>query len=120
EVFVQSTAGVGIGIDDQAYVAAGARILPQAREVFEAAELIVKVKEPQLAECQMLGARQTLFTYLHLAADPKQAQALIDSGVTAISYETVTASDGSLPLLTPMREVAGRMSVQVGATYLQK
>jgi alanine dehydrogenase len=80
----------------------------------------VKVKEPQLAECRMLRSGQTLFTYLHLAADKEQADALISSGSTAIAYETVTASDGSLPLLTPMSEVAGRMSVQVGANCLQK
>ena len=88
--------------------------------MFAAAELIVKVKEPQLAECKMLRAGQVLFTYLHLAADKAQAEALIASGATAIAYETVTAADGSLPLLTPMSEVAGRMSVQVGANCLQK
>ncbi len=84
------------------------------------AELIVKVKEPQLAECKMLRTGQILFTYLHLAADKAQAEALLASGATAIAYETVTAADGSLPLLTPMSEVAGRMSVQVGANCLQK
>lgn len=120
EVCVQAGAGAGIGVDDAAYVAAGAHILPQARDVFEKAELVVKVKEPQLAECQMLRRGQTLFTYLHLAADRKQAEALMASGATAIAYETVTARDGSLPLLTPMSEVAGRMSVQVGAASLQK
>src|SRR6202034_422071 len=82
--------------------------------------LVVKVKEPQLAECKQLRSGQTLFTYLHLAADPEQARALLASGTTAIAYETVTAPDGSLPLLTPMSEVAGRMSVQVGANSLQK
>ncbi len=91
-----------------------------AKEVFDGAELVAKVKEPQLAECQMLRPGQTLFTYLHLAADPAQANALMKSGATAIAYETVTAVNGSLPLLTPMSEVAGRMSVQVGATTLQK
>ena len=98
----------------------GARIVPTAAEVFAAAELVVKVKEPQLAECAMLRPGQLLFTYLHLAADRPQAEALMRSGAHAIAYETVTARDGSLPLLTPMSEVAGRMSVQVGATCLQK
>jgi alanine dehydrogenase len=120
EVLVQSTAGAGIGFDDAAYQAAGARIVSQAADVFAAADLIVKVKEPQLAECRMLRRGQTLFTYLHLAADAAQAKALMSSGATAIAYETVTSPDGSLPLLTPMSEVAGRMSVQVGAVSLQK
>jgi alanine dehydrogenase len=120
EVFVQAGAGLGIGVDDAAYVRAGATILPTAAEVFTRADLIVKVKEPQPAECRMLRKGQVLFTYLHLAADKEQAQALVASGATAIAYETVTAADGSLPLLTPMSEVAGRMSVQVGATFLQK
>jgi alanine dehydrogenase len=120
EVFVQSTAGAGIGVDDAAYQAVGAKIVGTAAEVFATADLIVKVKEPQLAECKMLRRGQTLFTYLHLAADPEQAKALMASGATAIAYETVTAPDGSLPLLTPMSEVAGRMSIQVGAASLQK
>jgi alanine dehydrogenase len=120
EVLIQSTAGAGIGLADSAYQAAGATIVPTAADVFKAADLVVKVKEPQLAECQMLRRGQVLFTYLHLAADLEQAKALMASGATAIAYETVTASDGSLPLLTPMSEVAGRMSVQVGAASLQK
>ena len=120
EVFMQSQAGVGIGIEDSAYVAAGARILPDAKAVFDAAEMIVKVKEPQPVECGMLRKGQVLFTYLHLAADAKQAEGLVKSGCTAIAYETVVGRDGSLPLLTPMSEVAGRMSIQVGATALQK
>jgi len=120
QLTVQSGAGAGIGISDDAYRAAGAGIVPDARSVFDAAEMIVKVKEPQLPECAMLRRGQLLFTYLHLAADAAQAQALVQSGVTAIAYETVTAPDGSLPLLTPMSEVAGRMSIQVGATALQK
>ena len=120
EVIVETCAGEGIGCTDADYIAAGASIVKQAADVFDAAELIVKVKEPQLAECRMLKPGQVLFTYLHLAADPAQAAALCDSGATAIAYETVTAADGSLPLLTPMSEVAGRMSVQVGATCLQK
>lgn len=120
QVFVQSSAGAGIGVDDAAYTAAGAKILATAKEVFDGADLVVKVKEPQLAECKMLRPGQILFTYLHLAADAEQAKALMASGCTAIAYETVTANDGSLPLLTPMSEVAGRMSVQVGASSLQK
>lgn len=120
EVFVECSAGAGIGLDDAAYEAAGAKLAASAAEVFSTAELIVKVKEPQLAECRMLKRGQTLFTYLHLAADAAQAKALMVSGATAIAYETVTAADGSLPLLTPMSEVAGRMSVQVGAASLQK
>lgn len=120
EVCMQTQAGAGIGIDDDAYVAAGARILPDARAVFDTAELVIKVKEPQLPECEMLREGQLLFTYLHLAADPMQAEGLVRSGCTAVAYETVTAPDGSLPLLTPMSEVAGRMSIQVGATALQK
>jgi alanine dehydrogenase len=120
QVLVQSGAGAGIGFEDADYEAAGAKIAAQATDVFGAADLIVKVKEPQLAECKMLGTGQVLFTYLHLAADKAQAEALLASGATAIAYETVTAPDGSLPLLTPMSEVAGRMSVQVGANCLQK
>jgi alanine dehydrogenase len=120
QVLVQSGAGAGIGFDDSDYQAAGAKIAAQAADVFSGSELIVKVKEPQLAECKMLRTGQTLFTYLHLAADKAQAEALLASGATAIAYETVTAADGSLPLLTPMSEVAGRMSVQVGANCLQK
>ena len=120
EVAIESKAGLGIGMDDGEYQAAGARILSTAKEVFDFAELVVKVKEPQPAECRMLRKDQVLFTYLHLAADKAQAEALVASGATCIAYETVTAPDGSLPLLTPMSEVAGRMSVQVGATSLQK
>jgi alanine dehydrogenase len=120
QVLVQSSAGAGIGFDDSHYVSAGAVIAQRAADVFAASDLVVKVKEPQLAECKQLRSGQTLFTYLHLAADPEQAHALLASGATAIAYETVTAPDGSLPLLTPMSEVAGRMSVQVGANSLQK
>jgi alanine dehydrogenase len=120
QVLVQTSAGAGIGVEDAAYVAAGARIVATAKEVFDGADLVVKVKEPQLAECKMLRPGQVLFTYLHLAADAAQANALMASGATAIAYETVTAPNGSLPLLTPMSEVAGRMSVQVGAASLQK
>ncbi len=120
EVIVQTQAGAGIGFDDKAYEAAGARLTATAAEVFAQADLVVKVKEPQPEECRMLRRGQTLFAYLHLAADASQARALMASGATAIAYETVTAPDGSLPLLTPMSEVAGRMSVQVGAAALQK
>ena len=120
EVVVQKSAGVGIGISDEDYVNVGAKILDTAEAVFADADMIVKVKEPQLSECAMLREGQVLFTYLHLAADPEQAQALQKSGAVAIAYETVTADNGSLPLLTPMSEVAGRMSIQVGAGTLQK
>ncbi len=120
EVLIQSGAGAGIDVDDSAYESAGAKIAATAADVFAASDLIVKVKEPQLAECKMLRRGQTLFTYLHLAADAAQAKALMASGAAAIAYETVTSPDGSLPLLTPMSEVAGRMSVQVGAVSLQK
>jgi alanine dehydrogenase len=120
QVLVQSGAGSGIGFDNSHYQAAGASIAQSAPDIFASCDLVVKVKEPQIAECRQLRSGQTLFTYLHLAADPAQAQALLASGATAIAYETVTAPDGSLPLLTPMSEVAGRMSVQVGANSLQK
>ncbi len=120
ELLVETEAGAGIGFSDADYEAAGATIADTAHTVFDQAQLIVKVKEPQLTECAMLRPGQLLFTYLHLAADPAQADALCRSGATAIAYETVTADDGSLPLLTPMSEVAGRMSIQVGAACLQK
>jgi alanine dehydrogenase len=120
EVLVEREAGAGIGFDDADYEKAGARIAPSAKEVFAQTDMVVKVKEPQLQECALLRPGQILFTYLHLAADPAQASALIKSGATAIAYETVTAPNGSLPLLTPMSEVAGRMSIQVGALSLQK
>ena len=120
EVVVETNAGLGIGMFDADYEKAGATVLGTAEEVFAAADLIVKVKEPQLHECAMLSDDQVLFTYLHLAADPEQTKGLIDSGTTAIAYETVTAEDGSLPLLTPMSEVAGRLSIQSGAYHLQK
>ncbi len=120
EVIVETNAGSGIGMTDADYVAAGANVVSTAKEVFDQADLIVKVKEPQLEECGMLRPDQVLFTYLHLAADPAQTEALVKSGTTAIAYETVTADDGSLPLLTPMSEVAGRLSIQAGAYALQK
>jgi alanine dehydrogenase len=117
---VQTGAAAGIGFADADYQRVGAKIAASAEEVFEKADLIVKVKEPQPQECARLRAGQVLYTYLHLAADKAQAEALQKSGATCIAYETVTAPDGSLPLLTPMSEVAGRMSVQVGAYCLQK
>lgn len=120
EVFVETNAGYGIGMFDADYERAGAVVVGSAAEVFQRAELIVKVKEPQQSECAMLREGQVLFTYLHLAADPAQTRALVDSGTTAIAYETVTAADGTLPLLTPMSEVAGRLSIQAGAYHLQK
>lgn len=120
KVYVQSKAGIGIGFHDEDYVKAGATVLATAEEIFEKSELIVKVKEPQPNECKMLKPNHTLFTYLHLAPDPRQAELLIDSGCAAIAYETVTADDGGLPLLTPSSEVAGRLSIQAGAHCLEK
>jgi alanine dehydrogenase len=119
QLFVQADAAVRIGISDEDYKKAGAKILKTAAEVFEKADMIVKVKEPQAAECKMLRAGQTLFTYLHLAPDPDQAKALMKSGCTAIAYETVTNARGGLPLLAPMSEVAGRMAIQAGAHCLE-
>ena len=119
EVLVQHDAGHDIGLDDDDYVAAGARIVPDAATVFAEAEMVVKVKEPQPSECAMLRPEQVLFTYLHLAPDPTQTKALMDSGCVAIAYETVTDAGGGLPLLSPMSEVAGRMSIQAGAHCLE-
>jgi len=119
-VTVETGAGSGIDFTDADYVAAGATVVDSAAAVFAAADMIVKVKEPQIDECAMLRPGQVLFTYLHLAPDPDQANALIKSGATCIAYETVTDRLGGLPLLRPMSEVAGRMSVQVGAHYLEK
>jgi len=120
EVIVETKAGNGIDFDDQAYVDAGARIAPDAASTFRDSDMIVKVKEPQAQEIALLEPRHLLFTYLHLAPDRPQTEGLMRSGATCIAYETVTASDGSLPLLKPMSEVAGRMSIQVGAHYLEK
>jgi len=120
DVIVESGAGRGVGLDDAEYAVVGAKIVSNAEEVFESADLVVKVKEPQIEECARLRPDQALFTYLHLAADPAQAAALVESGATAIGYETVVGPDGSLPLLTPMSEVAGRMSIQVGARCLEQ
>ena len=120
QVLVEKTAGIGIGVSDRDYELVGASIVDTAAAIFAGVDLIVKVKEPQPVECAMLRPGQLLFTYLHLAADQQQAEALCRSGATAIAYETVTADDGSLPLLTPMSEVAGRMAIQVGATCLER
>ena len=120
EVIVETGAGMGIDFEDQDYIDAGARIVADAASVFAQSDMIVKVKEPQQSEIALLEPRHLLFTYLHLAADKPQALGLMASGATCIAYETVTAPDRSLPLLKPMSEVAGRMSVQVGAHYLEK
>ncbi|MFZ5583153.1 MAG: alanine dehydrogenase [Pseudomonadota bacterium] len=119
QVLVEQGAGQGVGYDDGAYAAAGATIVPDAASAWRA-DLVVKVKEPQPAEFPYLRPELTLFTYLHLAPDPRQAQALVDSGCTALAYETVTDAVGGLPLLAPMSAVAGRMAVQVGAHWLEK
>ena len=120
ELFVETRAGDGIDCPDSAFKKAGATILPSPAEVFKASDMIVKVKEPQPSEIALLEPRHILFTYLHLAADKPQTEGLMKSGATCIAYETVTANNGTLPLLKPMSEVAGRMSVQVGAHYLEK
>jgi alanine dehydrogenase len=119
-VLVESGAGAGIGAPDDAYERAGARIAADAAEVFDRAELVVKVKEPQPAERARLRKGQVLFTYLHLAPDPDQCRDLVASGAVCIAYETVTRAAGGLPLLEPMSEVAGRMSVHVGAGCLER
>lgn len=120
EVIVETHAGADIGFDDDAYIAAGASIVDTAEAVFEQAEMVIKVKEPQAVERARLRESQTLFTYLHLAPDLPQTRDLMDSGATCIAYETVTDARGHLPLLAPMSEVAGRMSVQAGAMCLEK
>ena len=119
-VVVQSGAGAAIGLADEQYRAEGAEVVDSAEEVYGRAELVVKVKEPQPQECALLRPGQVLFTYLHLAADPQQTRLLLASGTTAIAYETVTSPAGGLPLLAPMSEVAGRMSIQAGASCLEK
>ncbi|TWF56458.1 alanine dehydrogenase [Neorhizobium alkalisoli] len=120
DVLVETGAGSGIGADDGAYAAAGARIAASARDVFEKSDMVVKVKEPQPGEWAQLRDGQILYTYLHLAPDPEQTRGLLASGVTAVAYETVTDDRGGLPLLAPMSEVAGRLAIQAGATALQK
>ncbi|GMQ77501.1 MAG: alanine dehydrogenase [Gammaproteobacteria bacterium] len=119
-VIVEHDAGTGIGVSDAQYEAAGATIARSAEEIFAQAEMIVKVKEPQAQERRRLRAGQVLFTYLHLAPDPEQTEDLLKSGATCIAYETVTSPSGGLPLLAPMSEVAGRMSVQAGAYCLEE
>jgi len=120
QLIVESCAGQGIGMDDDAYRNAGASIVATAAEVFGQAEMIVKVKEPQAVERRMLRPGQILFTYLHLAPDAEQTRDLVASGAVCIAYETVTSSSGGLPLLAPMSEVAGRMAIQAGAYFLEK
>lgn len=120
QVMVQENGGIGVGLTNEDYRGAGAEIVSGAEEIFARADMVVKVKEPQPAECRMLRPGQTLFTYLHLAPDPVQTGLLLASGATCIAYETVTDSSGGLPLLAPMSEVAGRMSVQEGAGCLEK
>ena len=120
KVLVQKNAGTEIGLSDEQYLAVGAELVDTAKEIFERAEMIVKVKEPQPVECAMLRSGQILYTYLHLAPDPEQTAALVKSGAICIAYETITGANGGLPLLAPMSEVAGRMSIQAGAAHLEK
>lgn len=120
QVIVETNAGIGIGVTDEDYRLAGAEIVATPEEVFARADMVIKVKEPQAHECRMLREGQVLFTYLHLAADQEQTELLMASGATAIAYETVTDRFGGLPLLSPMSEVAGRMSIQAGAHCLEK
>jgi alanine dehydrogenase len=119
-VLIERNAGAPIGFGDDRYLAAGAKISPSAEAVFASADMVVKVKEPQPIECKQLRPGQVLFTYLHLAPDPEQTRLLIESDAVAIAYETVTDERGGLPLLAPMSEVAGRMSIQAGAHALEK
>ena len=120
QVIVQKNAGAEIGLSDAQYTAAGATLIDTAKEIFARADMIVKVKEPQPGECAMLRKGQILYTYLHLAPDPEQTAALIASGAICIAYETITGAGGGLPLLAPMSEVAGRMSIQAGAAHMEK
>ena len=120
DIFIQQGAGSAIGFLDSDYIESGAQILESAAEVFAASELIVKVKEPMPSELGYLNSSHTLFTYLHLAGDPKQAHALIKTGVTGIAYETVTSDSGALPLLAPMSAIAGQLSIVVGSYHLLK
>lgn len=120
KVFIEKNAGIGSGITDEEYAKAGATILPDAKSVFAEADLILKVKEPQSSEVSLLRKGQILFTYLHLAAHPKLTQELCKTGATCIAYETVQLDNGALPLLTPMSEIAGRLSTQIGANYLER
>ena len=119
-VVVEPAAGVGSGYPDDHYREAGANIAASKEELFREAELIIKVKEPQLSECPLFRRGQVLFTYLHLASQIELTKALVEAGITAIAYETIEAKDGTLPMLKPMSEIAGRMSVQIGARYLER
>ena len=120
EILVQKDAGLGSGFTDEDYKAVGAKIIDSAKEIFSSASMIVKVKEPQIAELAMLRKEQILYTYLHLAPDPEQTKGLLASGCIAIAYETITDHNGRLPLLAPMSKVAGRLAVQAGAHFLEK
>jgi len=120
QVIIQSDAGSAIGFSNQDYQDSGVSIVNSAQAIFDQADMVIKVKEPQPSECRLLNKNQILFTYLHLAADPKQTELLIKSGATCIAYETITDANGRLPLLKPMSEVAGRMSIQSGAHHLEK
>lgn len=119
-VLVQSTAGLGSGFDDEEYIRVGAKIVDTAEEVFAKSEMIIKVKEPQESEYPLLREGQLLFTYLHLAVEPKLTKALLKNKVNSVAYETIQTEKGELPLLTPMSEIAGRMAVQIGASFLEK
>lgn len=119
-VYVENNCGLGVGLHNRDFETAGAQVLPSAQDVFSQADMVVKVKEPQAHECKMLREGQLLFTYLHLAPDFTQTELLLESGCTAIAYETVTETQGGLPLLAPMSEVAGRMAIQAGAHALEK
>lgn len=120
EIWIEPSAGLGSGFSDDEYHEAGASIVGSKDEIFKKADLILKVKEPLLSECHLFRQGQVLFTYLHLAALPELTKALLDTRITAIARETIEAKDGSLPMLKPMSEIAGRMSVQIGAHYLEK
>ncbi len=119
EVYVQTNAGMGIGITDEMYKNAGAKIVKDMQEAYAVGEMIIKVKEPQPVEIKLMKPHHLMYTYLHLAADKELTEGLMNSGSTCVAYETIQTADGALPLLVPMSEVAGRMSTQIGATYLQ-
>ena len=119
QLYIEKTAGEGIGLSDSLYVEAGATMLDSLEAVYDAADMIIKVKEPQPREVALLKPRHILYTYLHLAADKTLTETLMKSGATSIAYETIQDPDGSLPLLLPMSEVAGRMATQIGAQFLQ-
>ena len=120
QVIIERNAGAGVDFSDDQYIVVGAEIVTNAEEIFARSDMIIKVKEPQPQECKMLREGQILYTYLHLAPDPDQTKLLVESGATCVAYETVTDAEGGLPLLAPMSEVAGRMSVQAGAHHLEK